>query len=252
MKKTINRDYAHLEDFVGRLPSGLFAYTGEVLHDERNCVKLMEVDGERVVVKRFKRPNAFNRVVYTLIRGSKAARSYRNALRLQRLGIATPTPIGFVDVKEHGLIRTSYLVTAYTDYRPIDELIYGSQRDNEVLFNCFVRFAVTLHEKGIRHKDFNASNVLYKKNPSGRYDFMLIDVNRMRFGWMGRRECARNIERICTNPDFMFRFAKRYAELRNWNVYRCIAGFAAFRGLFEVSRDKKKHIKQWAKGLAKA
>ena len=252
MKRTVHKDYSHLDKFVSNLPAGLFAYTGLVMHDGRNCVKVLAEDGKKIVVKKFRKPNALNRVVYTFFRGSKAERAYNNALQLQKLGVGTPHPIGFVDVKAGGLLSSCYLATEYTDYEPIRNLIHGPERGNEVLFSCFVRFTVMLHEKGVRHDDYNVTNVLYKKREDGRYDFALIDVNRMKFGQMSMHDCISNIKRVCTNPEFTFQFAKKYAELRDWNVYRCVAGTSALRLMFERRRARKEYWKEWARKLAHA
>ena len=250
MKTTVHKDYSHMDRFIRNLPAGLFAYTGLTVHDGRNCVKVLADCGQPVVVKKFRKPNPLNRVIYTFFRGSKAERAYGNANRLLELGVMTPQPIGFVDVREKGLLRTCYLATEYTDYEPIWDLVNGEEKDNEILFNCFVRFTVTLHEKGVRHDDYNLSNVLYKRRDDGRYDFMLIDVNRMGFGPMGKQVCISNIKRMCANPDFTYRFAKKYAELRGWNVYRCVAVTSYYRLAFERSRNRKRYFKELSKRFA--
>lgn len=71
----------HLRDFTERLPE-LFDREGEVLHAGRNTIKAFEAEGERLVVKRFKRPNLLRAVIYTFFRRSKARRSYEHAVRL--------------------------------------------------------------------------------------------------------------------------------------------------------------------------
>lgn len=252
MKRTVHKDYSHMDRFVANLPTGLFAYTGLTVHDGRNCVKVFAEDGRKVAVKKFRKPRPLNRVIYTFIRGSKAERAYNNANRLLEMGVQTPRPIGFIDVRENGLLKTCYLATEYTDYEPIANLITGDEKDNEVLFNCFVRFTVMLHEKGIRHDDYHVLNVLYKRRDDGLYDFMLIDINRMRFGQMSQQSCISNIKRMCANPDFAFRFAKKYAELRNWNVYRCVAITSMYRLVFERRKMRKQYLKELTRRLAQA
>ena len=77
----VHEEYAFLEDFIRELPLQ-FENEGVTLHNGRNCVKTFLVDGVRIVVKRFRRPNLFNRCVYAWFRKSKAERAYGNALEL--------------------------------------------------------------------------------------------------------------------------------------------------------------------------
>lgn len=252
MKKAIHKDYAGLSDFVSGLPHGLFENSGMIMRYERNCVKVFQDGDRKIVVKKFKRPNAFNRVAYTYLRGSKARRAYHNALKLIELGVGTPRPAGFIDVRQNGLLTDCYLVTEYTDFQPVGNIVAGPEHGNETLFNSFVRFTVRLHEIGVRHDDYNMTNVLYKRRPDGLYDFALIDVNRMKFVKLSRKACMHNIKRVCANPEFTFRFAQKYAELRNWNVYRYVAWLSFFRLVFERRRAGKKIIKQWMKRVSHA
>ena len=63
----VNTASEHLRDFTERLPE-LFDREGEVLHAGRNTIKAFEAEGERLVVKRFKRPNLLRAVIYTFFR----------------------------------------------------------------------------------------------------------------------------------------------------------------------------------------
>ena len=92
MKITVNPGMEHLRQFVRQLPE-LFPASGEVLHDGRNQIRAFDIGGERLVVKRYKRPSAFNAVMYSFFRKSKARRAYEHALRLRELGIDTPEPV---------------------------------------------------------------------------------------------------------------------------------------------------------------
>lgn len=252
MKKTIHKDYAGFSGFVSDLHDGLFENSGIILRYERNCVKVFPVEDQKIVVKKFKRPNVFNRVVYTLLRGSKAERAYRNALRLLELGVGTPRPIGFVDVGKNGLLADCYLATEYTDYRPVADIISESEHGGDALFNSFVAFTVGLHEKGVRHDDYNMSNVLYKRRVDGEFEFALIDVNRMKFGKLNKNACMHNVKRVCASPEFTFKFIKKYSELRNWNIYRHVAWLSIIRLAFERRGERKTTIKQWMKRLSHA
>ena len=57
-----------------------FENTGRVLFSGRNEIRLVNIDGEDVVVKRFKRPNLFQKIIYTFFRKNKAYKSYHNGV----------------------------------------------------------------------------------------------------------------------------------------------------------------------------
>ena len=63
----------------------IFAQDDHSIHKARNELKIIELDGIKTVVKAFKVPHLFNRIVYTYFRKSKAYKSYHNALRLEEL-----------------------------------------------------------------------------------------------------------------------------------------------------------------------
>ena len=245
MECVIHENYRQWEEFVRTLPD-LFERGGETLHDGRNCIKAFDVEGTRLVVKRFRQPNPFNRLVYTFFRGSKAERAYRNALRLEELDVQTPAPIAYLNLERKGLLSICYLVTTYTDYAPILDIEREPLSVAIAAFDAFVHYTVELHEKGVRHDDYNLTNVLYRRQADGSFRFELIDVNRMHFGPLSRRQCLSNVIRMCASMDITYYMSKRYAEVRGWNAYRVLATMAIIRGLFERRRQRRKQLKAWA------
>ena len=71
MKITINPAIRHVQPFIERLPE-VFPVSGEVLHEGRNQIRAFDIGGESLVVKRYKRPHLFNRVMYSFFRKNKA------------------------------------------------------------------------------------------------------------------------------------------------------------------------------------
>ena len=116
----VNTATEHLRDFTQRLPE-LFDREGEVLHTGRNTIKAFEVEGERLAVKRFKRPNLLRAVIYTFFRRSKARRSYEHAVRLRALGVDSPEPVAWSEYRRHGLLCDSYYVSRRSDYTPLSQ-----------------------------------------------------------------------------------------------------------------------------------
>ncbi|MFQ7048926.1 MAG: hypothetical protein ACLRR1_09620 [Alistipes shahii] len=116
----VNTASEHLRDFAERLPE-LFDREGEVLHAGRNTIKAFEAEGERLVVKRFKRPNLLRAVIYTFFRRSKARRSYEHAVRLRALGVDSPEPVAWSEYRRRGLLCDSYYVSRRSDYTPLSQ-----------------------------------------------------------------------------------------------------------------------------------
>ena len=106
----INPKYSHLESYLRQLTDGgTFNEGGEILYDKRNIVKLFEVNGTQIVVKRFGAPSYFNLLIYSAsIRKSKAERAFRNAIRLRQLDINTPEEIAFVEIRKRGILQDCY------------------------------------------------------------------------------------------------------------------------------------------------
>ena len=71
MKCVVNSKYKEFEEYVRQLPFS-FDTEGEVIYDERNVLKRIRVKDMDWVVKRFKKPNVINRIVYSFFRKSKA------------------------------------------------------------------------------------------------------------------------------------------------------------------------------------
>lgn len=86
----IDDDYVSLRDFILTVPRIFGRHEGELLHEGRNEVRRFSVGELDLVVKRYKRVNLVQRVVYTFFRKSKAERAYKYAHTFRNCGIDTP------------------------------------------------------------------------------------------------------------------------------------------------------------------
>ena len=72
-------------DFVNSLPE-TFDNSGKTVFSGRNTIKVFKVEwggkAQEVCVKRFKRPNAAQKIAYTFFRTTKAQRAFENAHEL--------------------------------------------------------------------------------------------------------------------------------------------------------------------------
>lgn len=229
-----------LNDFVRQLPS-VFDEQGELIYDKRNRLKIFKVKGStigQIAVKRFKRPNVIQNVVYSFFAKNKAYRAFYNALTLLERGIKTPHPVAFMEeIVGRRFIGHTYLVTEVIDWPPIKSVLKEQHDYNEEVLTDFARFAAQLHAAGILHHDLNDTNVLFQRTQQGT-EFALIDNNRMDILPLGQQptdfQRYENLTRF-TNRLERFRFvAQRYIEYRN----------NADDNLDEMLEVKKKHDRQ--------
>ena len=108
MKYEINSN-DNIKDFVFNIKDN-FKADVKVLHNQRNVIKLFEINGRKYVVKSFKVPHLFNRVVYSFFRKSKAERSYINTKKLESLNIGTPPPVAYIEFYSSFLIKESFYI----------------------------------------------------------------------------------------------------------------------------------------------
>ena len=235
--------------FVERLPE-LFD-EGELIFQGRNTIRLFVVEGEQIAVKRFRKPSGINALCYGHLRKSKARRAYEHAVELCRLDLPTPEPIGWREDYHRGLMGASYLITRYSDYRPISEITNAFPEPHTVaVLDAFAAFIVELHKKGVEHGDFNNGNTQWKIDEEGRCHFEIIDINRMNFRGreFTRKESLFNLRRItCLMTAYTYLLG-RYGELRGWdNYYTQLAGAKRLGG-FIARRDQRYRLKALIKG----
>ena len=111
----VHPQFKDVEGFLASLPERFLRQEGTVIHKGRNELRRMSYGGKEFVVKSFHRPNIINRFVYGIFRPSKAKRSYNNALLYQQIGVGTPCPVGYLNVRSGGLFDRSYYVTLASD-----------------------------------------------------------------------------------------------------------------------------------------
>lgn len=237
----INTKYNELRDFVESLPT-IFEREGSTIRRARNEVKVFDVDGLLVNVKRYCRPPyLFNRVVYNLFRESKAERAYYYALRLLELEINTPDPIAYIEESHGLLLGYCYFVSIQVPYkRCYDEFVGAETLTSEgaVILSAFGRYTADIHQKGILHKDYSPGNILYDMK-DGEPEFCLIDINRMDFGALTKEQCFTNFGRLYGTPEMYRVIARSYAEAQGWSEEECYEGIVAARAKYKSKQRLK-------------
>lgn len=218
----VNPDFDNLDEFVYNIPDR-FDNDGNTIHAGRNTIKIFEEKEYKIVVKSFRIPIFINRVIYGVFRASKARRSYEYAEKLIKLGIGTPTPIGYYEQRNAFLFSNSYYVSLQSECsHTFNDLINNQQfpERNDIL-KAISRFTAELHEKGILHQDYSAGNILFK-HKNNKIEIEILDLNRMRFGKVDLEKGCKNFERLNIDSESLTLMAKEYAIVRDFDQQTCI------------------------------
>lgn len=228
MKFTISDKYIYLKEDILSVPF-LFDAATEVLGNARNVVKVMNIGGIRCNVKKFKRPNLINQFAYAYVRKSKAERSYLNANFLINHGILTPEPIAYIVYQNLYGVTDSYFISLQLDFDFEFRALWKDwPKDIEEILKAFTQFTYDFQQKGIFFKDHSQGNTLIKRRLAGGYDFYLVDLNRISFRKLGRKEGILNFSRLALKGKYLDIVAKEYARLTNDN-YEYVRGILLSR-----------------------
>ena len=215
MKIIVNPEYDYLRDWIEQMPS-FFEGSGEIVYKARNTIKAFSLEnGMDINVKRYRKPHFLNRVVYSFFRKSKASRAYYNTLKIAEKGFNIAESIAYIEIKQGGLLSDSYFVSRQChDVKEIREYHSGPLSGNEDLMESFARYSAALHDAGVHHLDYSPGNILYH-NDNGKYSFILVDVNRMKFKQVSFDEGCRNFARLFVDDDIYRCIGKVYSEQRH-------------------------------------
>ena len=228
----LHPDYAALEPFMRSLPERMANGEGTVIHKGRNELRIMTYGGHELVVKAFRRPHLINQFVYGTLRASKAKRSYDNALLLQSLGIGTPQPVGYYNIRSVLGLRfdRSYFVTLRSActhrYEALFEQHFSYEAD---VLRAIGALTAKLHEHGLAHKDYGRANILFEQRPDGSIALELVDLNRMAVGPLDIAAGCKNFERLPATPQMHRWMAETYAKARHFDAEQCFKLMESYR-----------------------
>ncbi len=217
-KYTLNEKYTSFKNELLNIKD-IFQNSHESIHKARNELKIIELHGIQCVVKAFKVPHIINRFAYTFLREGKAKKSFINAMKLQKLGVSTPEPIGIIEFYKMGLLSQSYFISLYEPYDfTIREVFHHKVDDVEKILKEFAKFTYEIHQKGVWHVDYSLGNILISKKEDGSYKFSLVDINRMEFKKIPPDEGLKNFNKFWAKFDTdLPLIAKEYARLAGFN-----------------------------------
>lgn len=244
--QVINPRYSRYATEIGEIPSR-FSELGREIYAGRNTLRTIpRADGEEWVVKRYKRPNIFQRGAFRLGARSKARKAYECGLRIAALGLRTPEPIAMIDCTLRGGLRRCYFVSGLSRCTSLIGLFVDNLNPPADIAEELARFIATLHAKGILHGDLNLSNILYDPTTQGTDRFILIDTNRTRFvdRQPTHRQCIVNLVRLTHWRPALKMIVCAYARERGWDEDRTYAEVEHRLRRFEHSRHLRHRLKR--------
>ncbi len=214
---------------------------------ERNTIKNVSVDNLDLNIKSFKVPHLVNRIAYSFFRKSKANRSFEYANKLIKKGINTPKPYAFFEYHKLNLLNKSFYVSKQLNY----DLTYRelttdlNYPDYDTILREFARFTFDLHEKGVNFLDHSPGNTLIKKNDiTGKYDFYLVDLNRMKFQEMSFEDRMKNFSKLTSREDMVRVMSNEYSKYVNESEEEIFATMWGLTENFQKKYHKKTAIKR--------
>ena len=219
MKLVIDPNYQSYADFLRRLPQLFAEGEGEVVYQKRNEVRRFQLDGMSLMVKRYKKVNALQQVVYTFFRKTKACRAFLFAREFRKRAIETPEEVAYLETTNRlGLFTVGYFVSREVEGTESHLLLREVKEYDPLLADAVATQVVLMHSRGILHGDLNLSNFLCREE-NGEYRFSMIDVNRSHFteGWPTDDQCIQNLVRITHRRDLYEYVIRAYARQRGWD-----------------------------------
>ena len=233
----LHKKYEHLKTDILECIT-LFNTKGDyVTKGERNVIKSFKVGGETLNVKSFKTPKFINSFVYKHLRKSKAKRSFEYAEKLISFDILTPFPVGYVENTTSSGLTSSFYISKHVDYDfDFRVLIHNPLLNNrDEILKQFTQFTYKLHENDINFLDHSPGNTLIIENGQ-KYDFYLIDLNRMQFEIMDIEKRMGNLKRLWLSKKMIRIVATEYAKISN-HPYEEV-----YNLLLQSSQDFKRRI----------
>lgn len=222
-----------------------FDAIGTTLYDDRNTIKIFDHKGDVLNIKRFKVPNAVNKIAYKFFRKSKAERSYNYAQELLKREIDTPAPVAYFEEQLPFTFGTSYFVSKHITYDlTYRELVQEPNfKDHEKILRAFTRFTYELHQKGVLFLDHSPGNTLIQLN-DGSYKFYLVDLNRMIFKDLTEEDRLKNFSRLSPKKEMVEVMANEYAKLISKPSAEIFEKMWAYTTAFQEQIKRKNRLKQ--------
>jgi len=216
----------------------------QIIHQGRNrlgIVSLPQREGRQVeiVIKEFK-PQGVDRWK-SLFLPSKASKAWTGACLLLTRKVSTPFPVAYLEQRRRFFVDTCYYLCEKVSEAEEIRFLFRKLLPPELkaMLTALASFLTDCHKKGIFHRDLSDGNILVKRNDNKKYEFYLIDTNRIRLRkhmplWVK----LKNLVRLGVPPSFQRFFLSQYlgsSNLNNcrWQWYRlnkqCFSWYIKFK-----------------------
>ena len=239
----VNPKYEHLREYLASIPTRIL-HEGKVLYVQRNLIhELVTPNGLHINVKRFHKPFFLNSLIYSSgIRKPKGLRAYEYPFLLAKKGIGSPESIAYIEERKWGLLQYTYFISVQVPYQQVAAVI-DEPTAHEDLILALAAFTAHMHEQEVLHKDYSPGNILFNKEEDGSYQFSIVDINRLRFGQVGRQTGCENFARLWGPKLFTVMLVREYARLRGFDPDTCERIALKARSRFWKRFQKKYTVK---------
>ncbi|OQY08844.1 MAG: hypothetical protein B6I28_04085 [Fusobacteriia bacterium 4572_132] len=200
----------------------------EILKDDnRSLVKVVNVKGEKIVVKQPREKNRRKWIrFWTLFRDSEVKKEFESMMFLKKNLIKGLEPIKYEEIKKMGMVVDSYLLYRYQEGVTSDK--------NDI--SEIIKIIKKIHKLGYLHGDAQFRNFI--KSPEGKIVVIDFKVKKKLLGKFSEAFEYIVLENSVGEIDKEINFIK------NTNYYK-LAKF--FNDFFREIRKIKKKIRVWRK-----
>lgn len=247
MQVILHPDFKNQKNSILQLVATFFNEGDLIVKGARNTIKSNDLDGKRVNIKYFAKPNLFKSIIYSFFRSTKAKRSFDYANYLLVHNIATPSPIAYVENRNRfGFLSESYYICNQIEYDfTIRELIHNPLfPDRNNILEQFTEFTFRMHEASINFLDHSPGNTLIVKKSEGKYDFYLVDLNRMKFENLSIEARMDNFKKMWLSKTMVKIVASTYSKLSQHPEEKLHKILLKTTTSFKRKITKKKYLKR--------
>lgn len=239
------------------------AQTGVLVRGRHQVVvRDFEIGGsvQPVAVKFFGRQQGW-KDRYDLKRGSKAARSFKAAAHLEAHGVATPSPLAYLERWEDGRLKEAYFLSGYLGGLKSlkNELlqIYAANGPCSALVDLLKQVGSAMrrmHDSGFYHRDLGNQNIELSLTPAGEVEAVyFLDLNRSRIREkLSAKERAQDFSRLKLPSAFLDTLIRIYWDSKIPPSFRRdVAKHRRYFAWWQTSRHCRHPIKSLRKARKK-
>lgn len=248
VKITIHPNYTHHQEALFQVAHSFFEKGQLLFKGSRNSIKKDFLGDEEINIKFFQKPGLVKSIIYSFFKDSKAKRSFDYATYLIDHKLLTPFPIAYIEERNAlGLLGKSYYICQHINYDfTFRELIHQPLfPDRNEILEQFTEFTFKLHEAKINFLDHSPGNTLIIKKADKKYDFYLIDLNRMKFESLSIAQRMDNFKKLWLSKRMIQIIAKKYAALAQHPEQEIERLLMQFSTQFKRKAARKKYIKKF-------